>query len=485
MNTHARRHIRRTRSGLARRLGLGFAAATLAHALPAGPAASGPRPAAAQALTPDETRIVREVDARADEAIALLERLVNINSGTMNLEGVRAVGDVLLAEFDALGFETEWVDGAAFDRAGHLVARHGTRGPHLLLIGHLDTVFEPGSPFQTFERDGDRADGPGVVDMKGGDVIIVHAMKALAAAGVLDDLTITVVMTGDEERSGDPLDLSKAAIVEAAEAADIAIAFENGDSDPATAVVARRGSTGWRVDATGTPAHSSQLFQPEVGAGAIYEIARILTGFYERLGGEALLTFNPGVIAGGTELEYDPFTAEARSFGKNNVVAERAVVTGDIRAISLAQLEETRAAMEFIVRQSLPMTQATITFDDGYPPLAPSAGNRRLLAMFDQASRDLGFGPVAPVNPRNAGAADVAFTTGLVDMAIDGLGPGGGNDHTVDEWIDLPTLAIQTKRAAVLMARLAVAAMSTSDAGETAPDRGRADTGAREPRSSR
>jgi glutamate carboxypeptidase len=368
---------------------------------------------------------------------------------------VREVGRVILAEFDALGFETEWVEGAAFDRSGHVVARYGDRGPHLLLIGHLDTVFEPESPFQRFVRDGDRAAGPGVVDMKGGDVIILKALQALADVGVLDELTITVVMTGDEERSGRPLDLSKAAIVDAAERADIAIAFENGDSNPATAVVARRGSTGWRLDVRGNPAHSSQIFQPEVGAGAIYEVSRILQQFYDRLAGEPLLTFNPGVMIAGTDVRYDATNAGGDAYGKSNVVAEHAVVTGDIRTITLEQLETARAVMRFVTGQSLPGTSAEITFDVGYPPLAPSDGNRRLLALFDAVSRDLGAGPVSAVDPRNAGAADVAFTTGLVEMAIDGLGPGGGNDHTVDEWIDLPTLALQTKRAAILMLRLA------------------------------
>ena len=130
------------------------------------------------------------------------------------------------------------------------------------------------------------------------------------------------------------------------------------------------------------------------------------------------------------------------------------MVTGDLRAISLPQLEEARAKMAFVTRQGLPGTSAAIMFDDGYPPLAPTEGNHRLLSMFDRVSRDLGAGPVTAVDPRNAGAADVSFTAGLVDMALDGLGPGGGDDHTVDEWIDLPTLALQTKRAAVLIHRL-------------------------------
>jgi len=373
----------------------------------------------------------------------------------MNFDGVREVGVLFRQEFDALGFETQWIDGTSWDRAGHLIARRDGSGPRLLLIGHLDTVFEPSSPFQSFDREGDRAQGPGVVDMKGGDVVIVHALKALAASGELDDISITIVMTGDEERSGRPLDLARAALIEAAEEADIVLAFENGDSNPMTAVVARRGSSGWRLDVTGAPAHSSQLFQEEVGAGAAYEASRILSEFYDRLAGEPLLTFNPGVMLAGTDVDYDPSAAGGSAFGKSNVVAQTAVVTGDLRTITLEQLERARATMRFVVLESLPRTSATITFDDGYPPLAPSDGNLRLLAMFSQVSEDLGYGEVTAVDPRNAGAADVSFTAGFVEIAIDGLGPGGGNDHTVDEWIDLPTLAMQSKRAAVLMHRLA------------------------------
>jgi len=410
----------------------------------------------AQAVVSEtEQRLLAEVEARAEEAIALLERSVNINSGTMNFEGVREVGLLFREELDALGFETEWVDGAPFDRAGHLVARRSGAGPPLLLIGHLDTVFEPSSPFQRFVRDGDRATGPGVVDMKGGDVIIIHALKALRAAEVLDQLTLTIVMTGDEERSGDPLDAARRVLIDAATEADIAIAFENGDSNPKTAVVSRRGSTGWRLEVTGTAAHSSQLFQPEVGSGAIYEASRILTGFYDALAGEPYLTFNPGVMVAGTDVEFDPFTATGTAFGKSNVVAKKAIVTGDLRTLSIEQLEEARAKMLFVARQHLPGTSATLVFDDGYPPMAPTEGNRRLLRLFGKVSQDLGFGAVTAVNPRNAGAADVSFTDGLVEMALDGLGPGGGNDHTVNEWIDLPTLEMQTKRAAVLLWRLA------------------------------
>ncbi len=414
-----------------------------------------PPATARQVAVSAEQQITDYIDTHNSQAIELLERLVNINSGTMNFDGVQEVGRVLSAEFEGLGFATRWVDGTAFDRAGHLVAERRGSGPHLLLIGHLDTVFELNSPFQTWtDRADSLAGGPGIADMKGGDVIILQALKALDAAALLDGMTITVVMTGDEEKSGRPLDAARRALVEAADAADIAIGFENGDNDPTTAVIARRGSSGWRLRVTGKPAHSSQIFQPEVGAGAIYETSRILHQFYERLSGEEYLTFNPGVIVGGTEVEFDPEQARGSAFGKSNVVSEHTIVSGDIRTISLDQLERAKNHMRAVVREHLPRTEAEIIFDDGYPPLAPTDGNRRLLSILDDVSQDLGLGEMTGVDPRRAGAADVSFVAGRVDMAIDGLGLTGGNDHTVDEFADLRMIGVQAKRAAVLMYRL-------------------------------
>ncbi len=402
-----------------------------------------------------EHQMVAAVDANRVAAVRLLERAVNINSGSLNFAGVRRVGDLFRAELDALGFVTEWIDGAPFGRAGHLVATRTGRGARLLLIGHLDTVFEEGSPFQQMEFLPDSmARGPGVIDMKGGNVIIIEALKALAAAKVLQDMSITVVMTGDEERSGDPLDLARKALIDAADAADIAIGFENGDSDPRTAVIARRSSGSWKLTVRGKPAHSSQIFRPEVGFGAIYEAARILTAFRDQLASEQYLTFNPGLMLAGTDVDYTAAQAGGSAFGKNNVIAEHAVVSGDLRAISPEQIARAQARMQAIVRAHLPHTEATIEFDDSYPPLAPTDGNRQLLAYFDRVSRDLGFGPVTAVDPTMAGAADISFTTGYVEMAMDGLGAGGADDHTVDETIDLRTLAMQAKRAAVFMYRL-------------------------------
>ncbi|HEX5071814.1 MAG TPA: M20/M25/M40 family metallo-hydrolase [Gemmatimonadaceae bacterium] len=417
--------------------------------------AQGQAAGRAPALSATERRIASAVDQRNAQALALLERVVNINSGTMNFEGVRKVGDAFRAELDALGFSTRWVDGAGFRRAGHLVAERNGRGPRILLIGHLDTVFEPRSPFQKFERLTDStARGPGVIDMKGGDVIIVEALRALKAAGVLDGLSITVVMHGDEEDAGTPLDSARATLIDAAKRSQIALGFEDGSGDPHTAVISRRSAGSWTLRTTGTPGHSSQIFRDDIGAGALYEAARILDGFRTRLGGQQYLTINPGVVLGGSEVKYDTAQSGGTAFGKTNVIAGQAIVSGDIRALSPEQLEQAMATMKEIVSQHLPKTTAELTFDDGYPPMAPTDGNRRLLAVHDSVSRALGFGSVVAVDPSKAGAADVSFAAPYVPMGIDALGLAGWDDHSDKETANLNWLPRLTKRAAVLIYRL-------------------------------
>jgi glutamate carboxypeptidase len=407
------------------------------------------------ALTAPERRIAAAVDARNAQALALLERVVNINSGTMNFAGVRQVGDAFRAELDALGFSTKWVDGGSFKRAGHLVAERNGRGQRLLLIGHLDTVFEPRSPFQKFERLSDStARGPGIIDMKGGDVIIVEALRALKTAGLLDGLSITVVMHGDEEDAGAPLDAARATLTEAAKRSQVALGFEDGSGDPHTAVISRRSAGSWTLRTTGTPAHSSQIFRDDIGAGALFEAARILQEFREKLSGQQYLTFNPGVVLGGSEVKYDTAQGGGTAFGKTNVVAGQTIVSGDLRALSPEQLAKAKATMAEVVAQHLPKTTAELTFDDGYPPMAPTEGNRRLLAAYDSVSRALGYGPVVAVDPSRAGAADVSFAAPYIPMAIDALGLAGWDDHSDKETADLRWLPKLTKRAAVLIYRL-------------------------------
>ncbi len=412
-------------------------------------------PVSAATLSTNERRMADVVDRATPAALALLERTVNVNSGTMNFDGVRNVAEMFRPEFESLGFRVRWVDGAEWGRAGHLIAERSGRGTHVLLIGHLDTVFEPDSPFQRYERlDDSTARGPGVCDMKGGNIVMLLALRALRETGALNRLRISVVLSGDEENAGAPLALARRDLIAAATAADIAIGFEDGAGDPRTAVVSRRGASSWMLRTSGKPYHSSQIFRSDIGSGAIFEAARILASFRDSLANEPYLTFNPGIIVGGTSTSLDSRSSRGTAFGKNNVIAESTLVSGDLRALSIDQRERAKAAMRRIAAAHLPHGGADLQFNDAYPPLAPAEGNRRLLAMFDRASRDLGFGPVVAVDPARAGAADVSFTEGLVEMAMDGVGLMGEGGHTVNETADLWTLAIQAKRMAVTLGRL-------------------------------
>ena len=205
---------------------------------------------------------------------------------------------------------------------------------------------------------------------------------------------------------------------------------------------------------TGTPAHSSQIFGEEFGYGAIFEAARILETFRAQMAGQEHLTFNPGVILGGTSVEYDTAQTRGSAFGKTNVIAGQTVVAGDLRTLSPAQLDRAMKTMREVAAGASPRTRAAIAFGEGYPPLAPTDGNARLLAMYDRASRDLGFGPVTAVNPDKAGAADASFVAGEAKMILDGVGLMGRDDHTPGETADLTTLPSQTKRAAITLYRL-------------------------------
>lgn len=406
------------------------------------------------AVTADEQKIRDAAAARADEAIAYLERVVSISSGTMSPEGVRAVGAEFSKSFSDIGFETTWEEMPAdMNRAGHLIARRdGARGRKLLLIGHLDTVFESEDGAAAFRREGDTAYGPGVTDMKGGDVVVLFALKALADAGALDGAAIEIIFTGDEEFTGKPIEVSRASMIEAAGRADVALNFEGGEKG--VAVNARRGSSGWRLTTTGKRRHSSGVFSDEVGAGAIYEAARIIDGFYDKLRKEKYLTFNVGAIVGGSDVDYDPQASRGSAFGKTNVVPQKAIADGDLRFISEAQKEKTRRVMRKIVERHLPQTGAEIEFIDSYPAMSPSPANDALLAFYSRVSEDLGYGAVAGNDPGARGAADISFAAPLVDASIDGLGPIGEYAHTPEEQLDLTSLREATERAAILIYRL-------------------------------
>jgi glutamate carboxypeptidase len=398
-------------------------------------------------LTPAEQSIVDRVDEDREWSVDLLARSVNIMSATENHAGVRRLADFYATELEALGFSTEWVDQSAVDRAGHLVAeRPGSRGKRLLLIGHLDTVLEG----ETFRPEGSRAYGSGAADMKGGNAIILAALRALHRAGELEDRQVIVILTGDEEATGQPYAVSRAALVEAGTRSDVALAFEG--SVPGTAVVGRRGFSSWQLEVTGSQGHSSTIFGEARGSGAIFEAARILSAFHDELR-QPNITYNPSVIVGGSDVEFTPESSSGTAHGKPNVVPGTVFVSGDLRYLERGPLEETREKMRAIVAAHLPRTSATIEFRDGMPAMEPTDGNMALLTILDDVSRALGAGPVEAHDPSQRGAGDISFVAKDVD-GLDGLGALGENDHAPGEWVDLDVLPLLTKRTALLMYRL-------------------------------
>ena len=418
-------------------------------ATPVTPTAIGTTSAATVPLSVDEGRIRDFVIAHHDEDVALLERAVNISSGSQNVAGVRKVGMMFGDQLRELGFTVRMSEmPSVMRRGGHLIAEHpGTRGPRLLLVGHLDTVFE--GEGQRFVRADSIARGAGTSDMKGGDVAIISALRALSATGGLEGARIAVIMTGDEEAVGSPRDVARKDLIDLAQRSDIALAFEGGSAHRAS--IARRGSSSWTLTTTARQAHSAGVFSSG-GFGAIYEVSRILDTFRRELSGDPTLTVNPGSIGGGTDVERDSAGVMTVS-GKTNIISPKATVSGDLRFLRETQKDSTRQRMREIVAQSLASATSEITFRDGYPAMPPTAAGAALLAQFDAVSRSLGYGPVEGDPPESRGAGDVSFVAPYTS-GMDGLGVAGRGAHSPQESVNLNSLIMSAQRAAILMHRL-------------------------------
>jgi glutamate carboxypeptidase len=443
------------------------AAATVAMMLlaiaMASPAQS--RVSTAATLTPLEVRMASAIDADNAADRALLEQLVNINSGTMHLAGVVAVKDVLVPRLETLGFHVRWVPMENVTaRAGDLVAQHlcpagaGHCGKRLLLIGHMDTVFEPSSTFQKYapvpDSAGKDATGPGVADMKGGLVIMLAALDAMQEAGVIKNAEIRIVLSGDEERGGVPIEKARHDLIEAAKQSDVALEFEPGSrlQGQDTISIGRRSSTMWHIEATGLSGHSSQIFGEHFGYGAIYELTRILDAFRTQLPEDGL-TYNVGLVLGGATAQMNAEQTGGQATGKDNVIPPAAIAYGDLRTLSNEQTARVEEKMRAIVAQHLPKTDAKITFDEGYPAMAVTPAGRELLHEWTDASEALGLGPVAEAGPMTRGAGDISFVASYLPGLV-GVGALGHGSHAEGETVYLDSIPSQAKRNAILMERL-------------------------------
>ena len=418
--------------------------------------AAAPIPASAQLTRPERTMIAT-VDAEQGRTLQMLEKWVNQNSGSLNIEGVTKVGEMLRSELEPLGFKVEWIDMKAAGRAGHIVARHeGKPGAkRLLLIGHLDTVYEPDSPFQKWTRSGNDGEGPGAGDDKGGMAVMIAALRAMKAAGTLRQANIEIVLTGDEEDSGNPIELARRDLIAAGKRADAALDFEGLSQEDGKDMgsIARRSSGSWTLTVTAPSGHSSGVCTVASGCGANYALIDILDRFRRELP-EDKLTFNVGLMGGGATAKLDQGRIRMEVTGKTNIIAATAVARGDLRALTQEQIDRVQGKMRAIAAKPLKGAKATIIFDsDGYPPMAPTAGNKALLDRLNRVNRDMGLEPMGTLDPVKRGAGDISFVAADVDGLI-GLGPASRGDHAPGETVDIASIWRQAKRAAILMSRL-------------------------------
>ena len=401
--------------------------------------------------------IQQYLNNQAPQQLALLKTLVAINSGTRNKAGVERVGNQLIPLLHELGFQTRWQalpDG--MQHAGSLIAEHPVPGqPTLLLIGHLDTVFPADSPFQRFtlSADGKHASGPGVIDDKGGIVVMLYALKALQQANLLARANIAIILTGDEEQAARPITVSRAALRQLATADTIALGFEFALSDRQL-VIGRRGLAEWWLSSTGKAQHSSTIFQADVGFGAIYEQARVLSQFASQLAKTPDLTINPGLQLGGQQLEENSLLEKGQVYGKKTIIASQALTHGDLRFASQQQLEQTSQRMQEIARQSLPGSHSEIRLQSIMPVMTPSAANQRLLENFSRINQQLGGPALSAVPIAERGGADISYIANQVSAAIDGLGPWGSGAHSPQETLTVDSLSQASARVALFIARM-------------------------------
>jgi glutamate carboxypeptidase len=412
-----------------------------------------------------ESAMVKAVDAETPAAIGLLEKLVNINSGTMNFAGVVAVKDVVAPQIETLGFKVQWTPMESLDgRAGDLVAEHacpagaGKCGKRLLLIGHMDTVFEPSSSFQKYSivpgTNGNVATGPGVNDMKGGLVVMLTALKAMKAAGTLDNVEIRIVLSGDEEKHGTPASVSRKDMIDAAKRSDVALEFEAGGKVNGKDVqsISRRSAGNWRLETSGRTGHSSQVFGERMGDGAVYELARILDEFRKELR-EPGLTYNVGLVLGGATATMNANGTGGEATGKVNVVPPAALALGDMRTLDNEQTARVQAKMRAIVADHLPRTGALITFEESYPAMPPTEGGHALVKQLNEVNAVLGLPVMEEMDPMLRGAGDIAFVAPYIPGLV-GTGVMGEGAHAEGETVFLDSIPKQSQRMALLMYRL-------------------------------
>jgi glutamate carboxypeptidase len=383
---------------------------------------------------PLQTRLTEAVEARLPRYLAELEALVNIDCGSYTPAGVNQVADAVAASLAELGASVERIahqPSAGDPQLGDLVVGHlPGDGPRLLLIGHMDTVFDPGTAAERpFMVSGDRATGPGTSDMKGGLLAGLHALAALQAAGTRP--AVTFVANPDEEIGSI---FSTPHIRRLAGDHDAALVLESARAT-GEIVSARKGIADLEVTFSGRAAHAG--VEPEKGRSAILAAARQVVAIHALNGRWPSVTLNAGVIAGGT---------------RPNVVPAGCQLQLDLRAATRTEFEAAMAEVERLVAEPSPEgVSAELRRMALHPVMERTPATARLAELAIAIAADLGF---ALRDTSTGGASDANTTSNAGLPSLDGLGPIGGDDHSADEWLDLGSVVPRMALLANLITRV-------------------------------
>jgi glutamate carboxypeptidase len=383
---------------------------------------------------PELATLQRIVDARLPRYLAELETMVNVDCGSYTPDGVNRIADLVADALRAEGADVERIPHRPADGAPQLgdlvIGRIDGEGRRILLIGHMDTVFDAGTAAaRPFHIEGDRALGPGVTDMKAGLLAGLHAIGALHEAGAQP--AITFVANPDEE-IGSPF--STEHIRRLAPDHDAVLVLEcaraNGDI-----VSARKGIADYHLTLVGRAAHAG--VEPEKGRSAILEAAHQVVALHALNGRWPTVTVNAGVIRGGT---------------RPNVVAERCELQVDLRAAHADAFDAAAAEVARLAAvPEVPDVRIDLRRIASHPPMERTDASANLVAQAVTIAGELGF----PLRDAATGGASDANTTAALGIpTIDGLGPVGGDDHSVDEWLDVTSVAPRTTLLAALIARI-------------------------------
>ncbi len=385
----------------------------VAAMLGSGPALAAPKP------VPKDARVWAAAEQARPEQLKLLEEIVNIDSGTGDVEGGRKVAAALIPRLKALGFTVESVAAEAPGLPENTVATlKGTGKGRILIIGHIDTVFGPGTVAKRpFRMDAEKAYGPGVSDEKGGVVQGVYALKLLHDLGFKDFKQIVYLIETSEER-GSPG--TRALIARLVADADVELNMEPGDL-PDVMTVWRKGSATFHIDVKGRAAHAG--IAPQEGRNAAEELIHQLKAddVFPKTGDG--LTANLTVMSAGA---------------RANIIPEDASAQINVRVRDNADLEKVQATLEKNAQTTLvPDTKVTISREPSFPPLSVNPGTEALADRAEAIYAGLGL---KITRGGNGGASESALAAEQGVPALDGLGPAAGGFHSDTEYLVLGTV---------------------------------------------